>query len=250
MLRPLVRGADVLIVLLSAKGAPGVTSTALTLARTWPRSVLLVEADLGGPSVFPGYLGGRVVQPGGVLGLAVAAARGELGGQSWLADQLWEQTVPLPQLHPDPAHRRSLLPGLTSPAEAPALRDLWGPLASQLVALEASGTDVLVDVGRLTASGDVRDPLLTLADLVCVVTRSNLPAVTCAVRLVEHRVGRADRETTAWRTLVVGPGRPYSVGEISKTMVWPVQGRSSGTQVRRWCCRTGRRSAAGSPGRS
>lgn len=39
-----------MITLVSASGAPGVTSTALALASSWPRPVLLVEADPSGSS--------------------------------------------------------------------------------------------------------------------------------------------------------------------------------------------------------
>ena len=40
----------VMITFASASGAPGVTSTALALASSWPRRVLLVEADPSGSS--------------------------------------------------------------------------------------------------------------------------------------------------------------------------------------------------------
>ena len=48
-----------LIVLTSASGSPGVTSTALGLAMTWPRPVILVDADPTGARAIPaGYFGG------------------------------------------------------------------------------------------------------------------------------------------------------------------------------------------------
>jgi hypothetical protein len=49
-----------LIVLTSASGSPGVTTTALGLALTWVRPVLLVEADPTGGSGSPaGYFRGQ-----------------------------------------------------------------------------------------------------------------------------------------------------------------------------------------------
>ena len=46
-----------LIVMFSAAGSPGVTASALGVALTWPRPVLLVEGDpTGGSAVFAGYL--------------------------------------------------------------------------------------------------------------------------------------------------------------------------------------------------
>ena len=45
-----------LIVLASASGAPGVSTTALGLTLNWHRSVLLVDADpTGSSAVFAGY---------------------------------------------------------------------------------------------------------------------------------------------------------------------------------------------------
>lgn len=204
-----------LIALVSAKGAPGVSTAALVLARTWPRPVVLVEADKAGPSVLPGLLRGTVAQIGGLVPLAVAAAHNEL------PDRFWDQTCWLPggvggrrgQEGDSQGRQAFLLPGLTSPAEAPALRNLWGPLASHLASLEAAGCDALVDLGRLGATDD-RDALVTMADVVAVVTRAWLPDVTAALRLVQARVPAAARTTTSWRTLVVNDG-PYSAAEIA-----------------------------------
>ncbi|MCL2466958.1 MAG: hypothetical protein FWF02_10450 [Micrococcales bacterium] len=203
-----------LIALVSAKGAPGVSTAALALARTWPRPVVLVEADTAGPSVLPGLMRGTIAQVGGLAPLAVAAAHNEL------PERFWDQTCWLPAGPPNGKQRHDtgpreafLLPGLTSPDEAPALRNLWGPLASHLAALEAAGCDALVDLGRL-AQCDDRDVLVTMADVVAVVTRAWLPDVTATLRLVAARVPTGARATTPWRTLVVDHG-PYSAAEIS-----------------------------------
>ena len=54
-----------LFTLVSASGAPGVTTTALALAGGWPRPVTLVEADpRGGSSILAGFFKGTVDQPG------------------------------------------------------------------------------------------------------------------------------------------------------------------------------------------
>ena len=48
-----------LIVLTSANGSPGVTASALGLALSWPRPVVLVDADPTGARAVPaGYLRG------------------------------------------------------------------------------------------------------------------------------------------------------------------------------------------------
>ena len=65
----------------SAKGAPGVTVTALAATLRWPRPVLLVEADVaGGSSILAGYLRGQVPHSRSLLGLSMALRSGRLRG--------------------------------------------------------------------------------------------------------------------------------------------------------------------------
>ena len=62
-----------MIVLASASGSPGVTTTALGLVLGWPRPALLVEADpTGGSAIAAGYLRGSVVPPEAMIELAMA----------------------------------------------------------------------------------------------------------------------------------------------------------------------------------
>jgi len=62
-----------LIVLGSASGSPGVSTTALGLALGWPRPVLLVEADpTGASAVASGYLRGQVEPPNAMTDLVNA----------------------------------------------------------------------------------------------------------------------------------------------------------------------------------
>ena len=68
-----------LIVLSSASGSPGVTTTALGLALTWHRPCLLVEADpTGGSAVAAGYLRGSILPPEAMIELALAQQDGRL----------------------------------------------------------------------------------------------------------------------------------------------------------------------------
>ena len=80
----------------------------------------------------------------------------------------------------------SFVAGTRSHTQAPALRDLWQPLAEELADLESTGQDVIVDAGRLGLVGSP-EPLLTNADLTLLVTRTTLPA------LRRHRPGGDDR---------------------------------------------------------
>ena len=112
------------LLLTSAAGAPGVTSTALGLALWWPREVVLVDAD---PhpchAVEAGYLGGRGRAVGGLGDLARAHRQG-----ADLTAALWAQLVDLPRptdLRPgrsggkeaDPTETAHDLPGFGHPAQ-------------------------------------------------------------------------------------------------------------------------------------
>ena len=66
------------VALTSAKGSPGVTTTALGLATAWPsvhpnRRVLLAEVDPAGGDIAAGYLRGEAQAGRGLLALAAAA---------------------------------------------------------------------------------------------------------------------------------------------------------------------------------
>jgi hypothetical protein len=219
-----------LIALTSAKGAPGVTTTALALAMQWPRPVVLVEADLAGPSILHGFFLSQVAQDIGLGPLAVAHRHGDLG--SHLREQAISltdgATVFMPARHhmlaaiPDGARTASKLyvPGIPGPQTAPAVRDIWEDLAIELVSLERGGVDAIVDMGRLNIADD-REPILQLADQVLVTTGSRLPDVMSAATLVTRRLAgleQAAADLTNISTLVIGPGRPYPVSEITSSL--------------------------------
>lgn len=201
-----------LVALANAKGSPGTTTTALVLAISWPRPVLLVEADLAGGSILAGYFRGQLAHDRGLSKLAIAHSHGEL------ETSLWDQTLTLVQHNQD----KKLLPGIVSPHLAPSVANLWGALANQLVALERGGTDVLVDLGRMSPSGrDDREPLIRLADQVLVTTGSRLPDIAVTRELVRSRtsaVEAAARDLTNLGVLTIGPGRPYDAKEIARTL--------------------------------
>ena len=68
------------IALGSAAGSPGVTTSALGLALTWPRPVLLIEADpTGGSAMLAGFFRGTTAQTAALIDLA-GAARGTTDG--------------------------------------------------------------------------------------------------------------------------------------------------------------------------
>jgi hypothetical protein len=185
------------IVLASAAGSPGVTTSALGLALTWPRSVLLVEADPTGGSA--------------LIDLAWAQREG------LLIEALAELSMPIPD------SSASLLPGIRSHRQAGSLGGLWEPLAAALKGLDRTGRDVIIDAGRLGLIGSP-EPLIYAADLMLLVMRSDLVALAAARSWAETlRAGFNELGATARaRALLVGERRPYRGRDVAKVLGLPV----------------------------
>lgn len=194
------------IALCSAAGSPGVTTTAVGLALSWPRPVLLVEADPSGPNgILAGVLRGQVDYETGLLDLASSPLA--------LTDALSDVVQPIV------GTQVSYLAGTQTHQQATGLADLWAPLGEELANLEQTGQDVIVDAGRLGLPGSPK-PLLQWADLALLATRSHLPALAGARSWVDEIRARDD-----WRRpglLVIGEGEPYSVKEIRRALGLPV----------------------------
>ena len=203
-----------LIVLASASGSPGVSTTALGLTLNWHRPVLLVDADpTGSSSVFAGYFHGTQQPTGGLINLALSLREGTL------ADALPRETL---LLDPEaPAERSAwFLPGIRAHEQAPSLLPLWDPLTEQLRALERNGQDVIVDAGRLGLVGSPT-PLLDAADAALLVTRATLPTISAARSWAET----VRQPATGWRhpcLLLIAEGQPYRATEVSKVLGMPV----------------------------
>lgn len=158
-----------LIVLTSANGSPGVTSSALGLAMAWPRPSILVDADPTGSRAIPaGYFrGGQLPTEGSIIDLALAHRQGSL------VEELPRLLMRIPNTH------IQLLNGPVRHNQARALDSLWEPLAGVFKNLERNGQDVIVDAGRLGLEGSPFK-LLAAADLALLVTRSTVPALVGA----------------------------------------------------------------------
>lgn len=200
------------IALTSAKGAPGVSTTALAMALTWTRPVLLLEADTAGSSSYlAGYFRGSTSHDVGLVDLALAHRDNDL-----LAS-IHRSSIALP------GGTARLVPGLTSPVQARTMVPVWEQIAAALHSLEQHGTDVFIDAGRLGTLGGPQ-PLLRSADAVLVVTRSNLPAIAALRATVP--VLRADLQSSGpgedvLSMLVVGQGKPYPAKAISAAVGIP-----------------------------
>lgn len=202
------------IALTSAKGSPGVTTTAVALALIWPRPVLLVEADVSGSSsILAGYFGGRVKHDRGLVDLAAAHRQGRLStGIRDAAITIGERG------------NAKFLPGLSNSAQAATMTPLWEPIAVVLRGMDASGVDVIIDAGRLGMAGGPT-PLLREADATLLVTRTDLPAMAAArarAGMLRHDLeSKGAGEDTVW-TLLVGENQPYSRREIRARVELPV----------------------------
>ncbi len=184
-----------LLVLGSAKASPGVTTTALALAATWPadRNIQIIEADPDG-----GVLAARQGVPSepGLSTLAVSSRRSFAPGD---LD---------PHLQAPAGSDVRLL--VAPPAAEQARRSLGlaaTPLAAVLPRLD--GTDTIVDAGRLRPDSEAM-PLIEAADAVLVVARprldelQQLPARLRALRPTLARVG----------LLLIGD-KPYPPAEVA-----------------------------------
>lgn len=201
-----------LVVLASASGSPGVTTTALGLAQVWHRPVVLVDADpVGGSALLAGYFQGTVVDDDAMVSLVMAQRDGRL------AEVLPRTLLTIP------GTAIAILPGPKSHAQAGSLTDLWPGLAFELRALEQNGHDVIVDAGRLGMVHSA-SALIAAADMALLVTRSSLPALAAARQwAVDLAAGSSDGTgAAAVGTLLVGPGRPYAVSEVSGVLSTPV----------------------------
>lgn len=229
-----------LVVVFSAGGSPGASTTALGLAFAWHRPVLLVDADPSGASaVFAGYLRGTQAPGGGLIRLALAQRDGEL------AEALPRETLVLdpPPHHQPPGTSTAaaagsvwFLAGIRDHRQAPSVVALWEPLTERLRAMNDQGQDVIVDAGRLGLAGSPRE-LIFGADLALLVTRTSLPALAAARSYADtlredfaalgggHRTGiLAVDERRRWPLQVDGmpPVRPYTPRQIEKALKLPV----------------------------
>ncbi|MCA0308817.1 MAG: hypothetical protein LCH87_15910 [Actinobacteria bacterium] len=194
----------------SASGSPGVTTTVLALGFEWPRPVVVVEADpVAGSAILAGFFRGVVEPTGGLVELMVAQR------QDHLAERLPSVLLPIPD------SQVKVLPGIQTRAQGAGLESVWSPLLSALRALEDTGTDVLIDAGRLPWAGPL-NPLVLGADVVLLATGSSLPAVAPARALAADL---ADQRPSGAGLLVIGPDRPYSTSEVSKGLGLPAVGR-------------------------
>jgi hypothetical protein len=177
-----------LVAICSAKGAPGVTSTALALAASWPRPVVLLEADPAGGDIAyrcRAASGGPVYASPNLVTLA-AAVRGGVPGPEVLRDSAQRL-----------ANGVDVVQGVTAPAQGRGLGSLWSAIAG---ACMASDVDVIADLGRLDRASAAL-PVAEAADCVIPVAATSLESVMRLREGVRELVGTLN----AHRVAVVVP---------------------------------------------
>jgi hypothetical protein len=146
------------ISVMSAKGAPGTTTTALLLATLWPAPSIMLDADpLGGDVALRLQRSdGRAMDPDrGLLSLLPAARRG-----------LLPETVA--QHTQEAVGGQPVLAGLPGPEQALAVAPLW-PQLSEVFA-RVPGADMFIDVGQVQSRSE-HLPLIQHSDLLLCVYR-------------------------------------------------------------------------------
>ena len=202
-----------LIVLTSANGSPGVTTTALGLALAWPRPAVLVDADPTGARAIPaGYFrGGQLPTDATIIDLAIAHRQGQL-----------EETLPHTLMRIPDTHVQFLC-GPLRHNQARALDGMWETLAATFKSLERNGQDVIVDAGRLGLEGSPFR-LLASAELALLVTRSSLPALVAAsswAQTLRETFARAGAQDNLG-ALLIGPRMPYGAADAAKVLGVPI----------------------------
>ncbi|MBC9729318.1 hypothetical protein [Streptomyces sp. TRM68367] len=210
------------ITLVGLPGAPGVTSTALALLRTWPledgRRMILAECDPDGGAVLSGALQGRMEADRGLRNLAVSTRTQEL------VNAFWTQLIALENDDRRNERNRLLLAGLTEMSQASSLAPVWTQLADLFAGIEPGGHDVLVDLGRSGAFGPA-SVLALRADVVLVVMRGTVRGLhNGKSRIAQLRAlldGENGRGSGGLGVLLIRQG-PYGPREVEEETGVPV----------------------------
>lgn len=202
-----------LISVMSAKGAPGATTTAMLLASLWPRPTLLVDADPHGGDValrLPRADGRPIDRERGLLSLLPAARRGLL--PSMVADH--SQTA---------LGGQQVVAGLAGPEQSAAVTPLWPALADAFA--QIPDADVVVDAGQVHQ----RAPHLALverSDLVLWVYRATAWSAVHTRRRLEGLAGLlADSPTRTALVAVAAPHEDIDADSAAQAIIgdweWP-----------------------------
>lgn len=201
-----------LIATVSSKGSPGASITALALALTWPRPVILVELDPRGGDVLFGYGRGQNVGPVGLLRLQVATRTAKP-----VPSLLWNEVVELPTV--SGGDGRWWMPGLADPQQANSLN--WAVIGRALRAVDGD-VDVIADCGSATGDRErLPRAVWAAADLVALAVRPTLNGVHIArgaAGLLRTDLMAGGLGADRLASFVVDARHGYPVREVAKEM--------------------------------
>jgi hypothetical protein len=150
------------VALVSAKGAPGVTTSTVLLAAVWPSPAVVLEADPAGGDLRSWYADTTAQPLRADVGVVSLLARHAAGASLALTDHCQR------------------LPGGLPVLIGPETRAQFGLLRSQLpqlaAAIQMHERDVLVDLGRLDSS-DLQEPLLESCSVTLFVCRASVTSI-------------------------------------------------------------------------
>jgi hypothetical protein len=194
-----------LISVMSAKGAPGATTTSMLLANLWPAPSILVDADpLGGDIALrlPGEHG--PLDPGqGLMSLLPAARRG-----------LEPQTV---VAHAQTAlGGQQVLGGLPGPEQAVAAAPLWSSLAQAFARIP--GVDVFADIGQVSSRSTHLAMVESSSALLCVYRPRAWSAIHTRRRLESLEEQLGDRQVRVGIVCVATSAESHDVAAAAESI--------------------------------
>jgi MinD-like ATPase involved in chromosome partitioning or flagellar assembly len=200
-----------LISIMSAKGAPGATTTSMLLANLWPAPSILVDADpLGGDVALklPGEHGPLDLDQG-LMSMLPSARRG-----------LEPQTV---VAHAQTAlGGQQVLAGLPGPEQAVAAAPLWPALAQAFA--RVPGIDVFADIGQVSSRSTHLAMVESSSALLCVYRPTAWSAIHTRRRLESLEDQLRDRQIRVGIACVASPSESHDVAaaavSITQGLEW------------------------------
>lgn len=199
-----------LIATVSSKGSPGASVSALAMALSWPRPVILVELDPRGGDVLFGYGRGQNVGAGGLLRLQLATRTTKA-----MTSLVWNEVVELPSA----SGSKWWMPGLLGPQQASSMD--WSAIGRALLAVEPD-VDVIADCGSVFGHRErLPRAVWAAADLVVLAVRPTLSGVHVARNAAE--VLRTDLMTGGLgpdrlTSFTVAGSRSYPAGQVAQEL--------------------------------
>lgn len=203
-----------LITLASASGSPGVSTTALGLALTWNRDVILIEADpIGASPTLSGFFSGQIAPQKTILDLTA--------GED-LEEQLFRDSIPLTD-EQEPMKR--VVPAVANPLHGRVLARRWPELAPAFADLERAGIDVIADLGR-TGTEHFAKPLYAAADVSALVIAPTIGATLAARSALAYTnlIEENPLEAPAFHLITIETPHGYSAAEVSRALGHPSLG--------------------------